>query len=86
MKNLSYRPRITQDTELARYPMPTLKDAYVIGGAVDLIEREAYEKGYEAGEKAGFEMGEQKAQVLIDKLETLLADVATLTARIAKKV
>jgi flagellar assembly protein FliH len=75
-----------QDTGLARYDMPALKDDFIVGRGADRIEREAYEKGYATGEKAGFEMGEKKAKVLTDKLEALLADVATLRQRIAKEM
>ncbi len=66
--------------------MPALKDTNSIGRTADHIEREAYEKAYAVGEKAGFEMGEEKAKVLIDKLEAMLTDIATLRARIVKEV
>jgi flagellar assembly protein FliH len=78
--------RIRQDTGLARYDMPALKEDFIVGRSADRIEREAYEKGYATGEKAGFEMGEKKAKVLTDKLEALLADVATLRQRIVKEM
>jgi len=71
----------TLSSEIERFQMPALKDTYAIGRTSDHIEREAYEKGYASGEKAGFEMGEEKAKVLIEKLEALLAEVATLRAR-----
>ncbi len=86
MKSLSYKRRIMQNAELARFDMPTLNDNYSIGRSADHIEREAYEKGYTSGEKAGFEMGEQKARGFIDRLDALLADIATLRARIVKEV
>ena len=78
--------RIVQDNGLARYDMPALKDDFIVGRGADRIEREAYEKGYATGEKAGFEMGEKKAKVLTDKLEALLADVATLRQRVVKEM
>ncbi len=86
MKSLSYKRRISDDRELARFTMPALKDTNSIGRTADHIEREAYEKAYAVGEKAGFEMGEEKAKVLIDKLDALLTDIATLRARIVKEV
>jgi flagellar assembly protein FliH len=67
------------------FSMPALKDTYSIGRSVDYIEREAYEKGYAAGEKAGFEMGEEKAKVLVGKLEALIAEIAALRSRIVKE-
>jgi flagellar assembly protein FliH len=66
--------------------MPALKDSYTIGRTADHIEREAYEKGYASGEKAGFEMGEQKAGVLIDKIEGILGDITTLRERMVKEI
>ena len=81
-----YKRRIMQDAGLARYDMPALKDDFIVGRGADRIEREAYEKGYATGEKAGFEMGEQKAKVLLDKLEALLQDVTTLRTRIVKEI
>ena len=78
--------RIRQDAELARFDMPALKEDFIVGHGADRIEREAYEKGYATGEKAGFDMGEKKAKVLIDKLDTLLADVTTLRKRIVKEM
>jgi flagellar biosynthesis/type III secretory pathway protein FliH len=78
--------RITRDPELVRFDMPALKEDYTVGRSADRIEREAYEKGYAAGEKAGFEMGEKKARVIIDKLDSLLADITTLRQRTLKEM
>ena len=82
---MSFRPRNAECPDPACYEMPALEGDSSIGRSADRIEREAYEKGYASGEKAGFEMGERKARVLIDKLEALLGDVASLGARIAKE-
>jgi flagellar assembly protein FliH len=76
----------TLSNKIACFEMPTLKDTYSIGRTADHIEREAYEKGYATGEKAGFEMGEEKAKVLIDKLEALLVEVATLRTRMVRQL
>jgi flagellar assembly protein FliH len=77
--------RISQNNALDRFDMPALKDDHAVGRSADHIEREAYEKGYASGEKAGFTMGEQKAKVLSDKLEALLGEVATLKQRLVKE-
>ena len=66
--------------------MPALKDTFTVGRNADHIEREAYEKGYAAGEKSGFEMGEQKAKVLLDRIDALLSDLETLRSRTAKEL
>lgn len=50
------------------------------------MEREAYEKGFESGQKAGFEMGEQKAMLLIQRLEKIIADFAELRDRELKEI
>ena len=42
------------------------------------IEREAFEKGYASGEKAGYEMGKQKAALLLGQLENLFKEMTTL--------
>lgn len=42
------------------------------------IERQAFEKGYASGEKAGFEMGKQKAGLLITDLENLFKKINML--------
>ncbi len=84
MKSSSSK-RIIKDTGLSRFDMPALKDSYTVGRTADHIERDAYEKGYASGEKAGFEMGEQKAAVLIDKIEDLLRTLTTLKERIVKE-
>ncbi|MBI5810778.1 MAG: hypothetical protein HZB21_06295 [Deltaproteobacteria bacterium] len=72
----------------------------VVGDA-GAVERQAYEKGFNAGEKAGFEFGRQKAEVLFqglgDVLEELFRfkvelygpceqEMVDLTLAIAKKV
>lgn len=41
-----------------------------------LMEREAYEKGYAAGEKAGFEMGQGKANLLLNRLVSIIDELS----------
>jgi flagellar assembly protein FliH len=65
--------------------MPALKDEYALGRGIDFIEREAYEKGYAAGERAGLEMGERKAAVLLDGIESVLAELTTLKQMIVRE-
>jgi len=67
------------------FSMPKLKSDSSIGHSADHVEREAYERGYAMGEKAGFEMGEQRAQVLLGKLESLIDELASLKQRIVKE-
>lgn len=79
------KKRIGQNAGLARFDMPMLKAGHLIGRSADHVEREAYEHGFAAGEAAGFEMGQQKAKVLIDKVDALLTELTTLKATMAKE-
>ncbi len=53
---------------------------------IEEIEREAYERGFESGQKAGFEMGEQKALLLIQRLEKAISDLADLHKKEIKEL
>jgi flagellar assembly protein FliH len=86
VKNLLYKGQIKRGTDLARFDMPLLKDDYSVGRSSDHTEREAYGRGYASGEKAGFEMGEQRAQVLLDKVEGLIQELTALKSTIIKEV
>ena len=86
MKNLLPKARIQQGADLVRFDMPTLKDDFSVGRSSDHAERDAYARAYASGEKAGFEMGEQRAQVLLDKVEGLLRELTTLKSTIIKEV
>lgn len=72
--------------------MPTLKrcvnsnDTLSETRYIENIEREAYEKGFETGEKAGFGMGEQKALVLIDKLEGIIQELTILRRKLIQEI
>ncbi|MFA5073261.1 MAG: FliH/SctL family protein [Nitrospirota bacterium] len=57
------------------YTMPLLKNEFALGQSLDFVEREAYEKGYASGEKAGMEMGEQKAAVTLERIENILKEL-----------
>ncbi len=49
---------------------------------IALIEKEAFERGYSEGEKAGFEVGTEKASKLIEALEKVLAELDGIRTRI----
>lgn len=42
---------------------------------IDALEREAYERGYSVGENAGFEMGLKKAEMLVERLQSLVEEL-----------
>lgn len=85
---MSFKGRIINRGEVSVFPMPELieKDAEEIKTkeerpSIEEIEREAYERGFEAGEKAGLAMGEEKARIILERIENLLKDLLTLRER-----
>ncbi len=50
------------------------------------LEREAYEKGFEVGEKAGLEMGRQKAAVQLDRLEKIISEFQVLRQQVVSEI
>ncbi|MDP2688961.1 MAG: FliH/SctL family protein [Deltaproteobacteria bacterium] len=55
-----------------------------VGTGLEALEREAYEKGFRAGEKAGFEFGRQKAEVLFSGLAKIIEEIAAYKERLYK--
>lgn len=91
---MSFKGRIICSGEVSVFPMPELierdaveiKNKEEIRPSIEEIEREAYERGFEAGEKAGFTMGEEKAKVVLDRINNLLVDLTTLRQRILNEL
>lgn len=83
-----YKGKIILDGEARTFPMPELIERNDKAArnepdhSIEEIEREAYERGFEAGEKAGLAMGEEKARVILERIENLLKDLVTLRARV----
>lgn len=50
----------------------------------NLLEQEAYEKGFAQGEKDGFELGEKKAIKIVEKIENILVEMTALRESILK--
>jgi flagellar assembly protein FliH len=67
-----------------------IKDQYIqddqaidsVEQKIELIEREAYERGFAMGEKTGFELGEQKATLLLEKIENVLKEATIIKEKI----
>lgn len=53
--------------------------------APDQIEKEAFQAGYEAGEKSGLEMGEQKVEATLRRLADSLKELALLRETIVSE-
>lgn len=52
---------------------------------VEHLEREAYEKGYSAGENAGFEMGLKKAEVVVERFQSLVEELISIKEEYIKR-
>jgi flagellar assembly protein FliH len=62
-----------------------IHDEQIIEGIeqkIELIEKEAYERGFAMGEKAGLELGEQKALLILEKIENILKEVTLIKEKI----
>ncbi len=49
------------------------------------IEREAYEKGFQAGERAGLEIAEEKKNIIIKKIEPIYEEIIAFKERYLKE-
>lgn len=83
---MSYKKGVVKNAALARFDMPALKSDLLVGRSADHIEQDAYGKGFASGEKAGFEMGQQQAQILLDKVESLIGELTTFRQKIVRDV
>jgi flagellar assembly protein FliH len=92
--NWLFKNKIMKNFQAVSYAMPTL-DCYPLSGSKralteridpEVIEREAFEKGFASGEKAGFEAGEQKATIFLDQLETLFREIYSLKEKLTAEL
>ncbi len=92
------RDKVINNFEIKPFDMPVL-DAAVIEQSdktdnkvdetllqqkIEMLEREAYERGFEVGERAGLEMAEEKAKVLIRRLESIIEELISAKERLLK--
>lgn len=84
--------KVVSHGDVALYHMPSLeedrkiKSKHEIMQDIEDIQRKAYEEGFTTGEKAGLEAGEQKAAVLIDRLDRLLEEIAVFREDMVEKM
>jgi flagellar assembly protein FliH len=70
--------------------MPSLEEENISQSRDDIlqkngdIQRQEYEEGFASGEKAGFTEGEQKASVLIDRLEKIIEEMTMFKENLVK--
>ena len=73
---------IMDNCEIVRYSMPSLdkecsqKSREEVMREIEELQRQAYEEGFAAGEKAGFQEGKHKAAVLIERLENIIDEIS----------
>ncbi|MBI4681958.1 MAG: hypothetical protein HY757_02520 [Nitrospirae bacterium] len=83
---------ITNNSNVSLYHMPSLEDERSpksndeIIQSIEEIQRKAYEEGFASGEKAGFKDGEQKAAILIERLENIIEEVAVFKENLVKEL
>ncbi len=84
-----YKRKITFEGEITPFDMPVFKkteerktEQSSLSMKFEELEQQAYQKGFEAGQKAGFAMGEAKAKVLIERIENLLNELIEFKRRL----
>ncbi len=87
------KAKVLRDQSITEFGMPSLehKDRGGItekGFNQDIaeIERSAYEKGFSAGEQAGYVVGEEKALLLLERLEGILREMTELKKKVLTEV
>lgn len=84
--------KIIKDIEISSFGMPSFDHSSNTERLEEYtpdseeIQRQAYEKGFQSGEKAGYEMGLQKAAVLVEKLQQLIDDFNRKKVEILKSL
>ena len=58
----------------------------MVSNNLEALEREAYEKGFAAGEKDGLVLGDQKTRVLVGKLEALIAELSSFKEKMVREM
>lgn len=69
-----YRKKVESLEQVSDFIPPVFEDSQKIGQRIEEIEREAYERGFAQGKKAGLEIAEKEAKLIIGKLEELVTD------------
>lgn len=88
---LLYRNGIADNKGITLFDMPALRAPLISQEVLpetntEENEREAYKKGFEEGEKAGFDLGEQKAAVLAGRIENILTEITDLRKKIIREI
>ncbi len=87
-RNLS-ESRILRNSSAVIFSMPSLeeeKDHKSLLHKAEEIQRLAYEEGFSSGEKAGFSHGEEKALILLERLEGLIQELTAFMDNSVQKL
>ncbi|MBL7049353.1 MAG: hypothetical protein ISR96_07560 [Nitrospira sp.] len=71
----------SNESNAAVYQMPSLENEDSTANTqkqLEELQRQAYEEGFATGEKAGYSAGEQKAVVLMERLEKILGEIIAI--------
>jgi len=85
-KGGNIEPFVLKDIEPGTYEPEAQDGEHNRESELLAIEREAYEKGFSAGEKAGFELGRQKAEKLFQSLQGVLDELTTFKESLYEEV
>ncbi len=87
------KAKVLRDQSITEFGMPSLEHKHPGGTAernfnqdIAVIERTAYENGFSAGEQAGYVVGEEKALMLLERLETILTEMKDLKKKVLTEV
>jgi len=77
-----YKCKVIKNATPQAYGMPAFAERArePRGRTPEEIERDAYSEGFAAGEEAGMQMAEEKAGVLLERLERTIGELAGLKA------
>ncbi len=68
-----YKRRIENPDSVSNFSPPVFEDSLRIAQRLEDMERDAYERGFHQGRRAGLEMAEKEAALIISRLEDLIA-------------
>ncbi|MEC4685927.1 MAG: FliH/SctL family protein [Nitrospirota bacterium] len=82
------KAKVLRDRNITEFGMPSLEHKHRgiteenFNQDIAVIERTAYEKGFSAGEQAGYTVGEEKALMLLERLEDILTEMTELKKKV----
>ncbi|GMT47520.1 MAG: hypothetical protein IEMM0007_1086 [bacterium] len=87
------KAKVLRDQSIREFGMPSLEHKHPGDTAernfnqdIAVIERTAYENGFSAGEQAGYVVGEEKALMLLERLETILTEMKDMKKKVLTEV